>query len=68
MSDDSQASEQTLDLTDVDRWVGMQSAGGAMKDPLATPDARRRLLDVQNPNPLYRDGDCAAEIRIPALD
>ena len=68
MSDDLHAAEQILDPTEVDRRLGMQSAGGPMQDPPASADTRRRAPGVQNPKPLYRDRECAAEIRSPALD
>jgi acyl dehydratase len=71
MGDDSQdieqgseqAAEETLDTTDVDRWVGVPLGGGRMKDPVATNDVRRWVQGVQNPNPLYYDEEYAAESR-----
>ena len=68
MSDDPHATEQILEATDVDRRVGVQSAGEPMQALLASADARRWLPGVQNPKRLYRDRECAAEIRTPALD
>lgn len=56
-------SDQTLDTTDVDRWVGVPLGGGQLKDPVNVNDVRRWAQGMQNPNPIYYDDDYARESR-----
>ncbi|MHB8574419.1 MAG: FAS1-like dehydratase domain-containing protein [Dehalococcoidia bacterium] len=52
---------QTLDTSDVDRWIGRPIGGGQLKDPIAPNDIRRWAQGMQNANPLYYDEKFAAE-------
>lgn len=44
---------ETLDTTDVDRWIGQPIGGGQLEDPVSTTDIRHWAQAMQNPNPLY---------------
>jgi len=46
---------ETLDTTDVDRWIGVPLGGGQLKEPVHVNDIRRWAQGMQNPNPLYYD-------------
>ena len=56
-------SEEKLDTSDVDRWLGVPLGGGHLIEPIAKNDIRRWTQGMQNPNPLYFDRDYAAESR-----
>ena len=66
-SNEAGDSNETLDTTDVDRWVGIPLGGGRMKDPVAPNDVRRWVQGTQNPNPLHYDEEFAAESRFGGL-
>lgn len=53
--------DDTLDTSDVDRWIGVPLGGGQLKEPVHINDIRRWAQGMQNPNPLYYDEDYAAE-------
>ncbi|HSE46402.1 MAG TPA: MaoC family dehydratase N-terminal domain-containing protein [Gemmatimonadales bacterium] len=59
----SDATEQleSIDTSDVDRWVGQPVGGSQLKDPVTRNDIRRWAQGMQNPNPLYIDEEFAAE-------
>ena len=70
MSEAPKTSEEpleTLDTTDVDRWVGVPLGGGSMRDPVGANDIRRWVQGCQNTNPLHFDADYAAESRFGEL-
>ncbi|MDJ0868880.1 MAG: MaoC family dehydratase N-terminal domain-containing protein [Myxococcota bacterium] len=53
-------SEVEFDTSDVDRWIGVPTGGGQMKEPVTPTDIRRWVQGMQNPNPLYYDEGVAA--------
>ncbi len=59
--------QETLDTTDVDRWVGIPLGGGRLKDPVGANDIRRWVQGCQNVNPLFFDEEYATESRFGRL-
>jgi acyl dehydratase len=49
----------TLDTSDVDRWMGRAVGGQQLREPVTTTDVRRWVQAMQNPNPLYYDAEVA---------
>jgi acyl dehydratase len=49
-----------FDTSDVDRWIGVPTGGGQMKEPVTATDVRRWVQGMQNPNPLHYDEGYAA--------
>jgi acyl dehydratase len=45
----------TLDTTDVDRYVGQPLGGGQLKDPVTLTDIRRWAQGMHYPNPVHYD-------------
>jgi acyl dehydratase len=62
---DAQPAEDsdTLDASDLDRYMGVPMEPGELKDPVATNDIRRWVQAMHYPNPLHYDEDWAAESR-----
>lgn len=58
-----QDTEEQLDTTDVDRYVGRSVAGGQLKDPIAVNDIRRWVQGLDYPNPIHFDEAAAARTR-----
>jgi acyl dehydratase len=56
-----------FDTSDVDRWIGVPTGGGQMKEPVTVTDIRRWVQGMQNPNPLHFDDAYAAESRFGKL-
>jgi acyl dehydratase len=56
-----------FDTSDVDRWIGVPTGGGQMKEPVTATDIRRWVQGMQNPNPLHFDERYAAESRFGKL-
>ena len=52
---------ETMDTSEVDRWIGQPIGGGQLKDPVTRNDIRRWAQGMQNPNPLYIDETFAGE-------
>jgi acyl dehydratase len=48
-----------LDLSDMRGWLGHPLAGAQLKEPITPNDIRRWTQGMQNPNPLYYDGQFA---------
>ncbi|MHB8467419.1 MAG: FAS1-like dehydratase domain-containing protein [Acidimicrobiales bacterium] len=51
----------TLDVSDLDRWMGVPMEPGELKEPVALNDIRRWVQGMHYPNPLHYDEDWAAE-------
>jgi hypothetical protein len=56
-----------FDTSDVDRWIGVPTGGGQMKEPVTATDIRRWVQGMQNPNPLYFNEQVAAASRFGRL-
>src|SRR5438445_565697 len=64
----TEAALETLDTTDVDRWIGRPLGGGQLKEPVTANDIRRWLQPMHNPNPIHYDDDAAAKRVFRKLD
>ena len=53
----------TLDVSDLDRYMGVPMRPGELKEPVATNDIRRWVQAMHYPNPLHYDERWAAESR-----
>jgi acyl dehydratase len=53
----------TLDVSDLDRHMGVPMEPGELKDPVVTNDIRRWVQAMHYPNPLHYDETWAAESR-----
>jgi acyl dehydratase len=51
----------TLDVSDLDRWMGIPMEAGELKEPVAVNDIRRWVQGMHYPNPLHYDEDWAAQ-------
>lgn len=51
---------ETLDTTDLDRWVGRPLGGTRLKEPMTVMDVRRWVQAMENPNRLHFDEEYAA--------
>jgi acyl dehydratase len=56
-----------FDTSDVDRWIGVPTGGGQMKEPVTATDIRRWVQGMQNPQPLYFDEAYAGQSRFGKL-
>jgi hypothetical protein len=61
--DVSQATDETLDTSDLDRYMGVPIEPGELKDPVSVGDIRRWVQAMHYPNPLHYDERWAAESR-----
>lgn len=52
-----------LDVTDLDRYMGVPMEPGLLKEPVATNDIRRWVQAMHYPNPLHYDEHWAADSR-----
>jgi len=52
---------ETIDTSDVDRWIGLPVGGGQLLEPVSKTDIRRWVQGMQNPNPLFLSDQFAAE-------
>jgi acyl dehydratase len=52
---------ESLDTTDVDRWIGRPLGGGQLKEPITVNDIRRWVQAMHNPNPIHYDEAVAAK-------
>ena len=50
-----------LDVSDLDRWMGVPMEPGQLKEPVAINDIRRFVQGMHYPNPLHYDERWAAE-------
>ena len=55
--------ETELDVTDLDRYMGVPMEPGLLKEPVATNDIRRWVQAMHYPNPLHSDEHWAAASR-----
>jgi acyl dehydratase len=55
--------EATLDVSDLDRYMGVPMRPGELKEPVALNDIRRWAQAMHYPNPLHYDERWAAESR-----
>ena len=53
----------TLDVSDLDQYMGVPMEPGELKDPVVTNDIRRWVQGMHYPNPLHYDETWAAESR-----
>lgn len=52
-----------LDVSDLDRWMGVPMEPGMLKEPVAVNDIRRWVQGMHYPNPLHYDEQWASESR-----
>ena len=52
-----------LDVSDLDRWMGVPMEPGELKEPVAINDIRRFVQAMHYPNPLHYDEAAAARVR-----
>ena len=57
----------TLDVSDLDRWMGVPMEPGELKEPVAVNDIRRWVQAMHYPNPLHYDERWAAESRFGSI-
>jgi acyl dehydratase len=55
--------EETLDTSDLDRWMGVPMEPGELTEPVAVNDIRRWVQGMHYPNPLHYSAEWAAESR-----
>lgn len=55
--------DETLDASDLDQYMGVPMEPGELKEPVALNDIRRWVQGMHYPNPLHYDEDWAAESR-----
>ena len=55
--------EATLDVSDLDRYMGVPMRPGELKEPVALNDIRRWVQAMHYPNPLHYDEKWAADSR-----
>ena len=55
--------DDTLDASDLDQYMGVPMEPGELKDPVALNDIRRWVQAMHYPNPLHYDEVWAAESR-----
>jgi acyl dehydratase len=60
-TDDQEVTE--LDVSDLDRWMGVPMEPGELKEPVAVNDIRRFVQAMHYPNPLHYDERWAGESR-----
>jgi acyl dehydratase len=63
-------SYETIDTTDVDRWMGKEVGGEQLREPVSRIDIFRWVQAMRNPNPAYFDrdwvnGNNGGEFRVP---
>jgi acyl dehydratase len=58
---------ETLDTTDVDRYVGQPVGGGHLKEPITVTDIRRWVQAMDYPNPRHFDEAAAAKRPLGAI-
>jgi acyl dehydratase len=56
-----------FDTSDVDRWIGVPTGGGQMKEPVTATDIRRWVQGMANPQPLHFNEVYAAASRFGRL-
>jgi hypothetical protein len=61
--DVSQTTDETLDTSDLDQYMGVPIEPGELKDPVSVGDIRRWVQAMHYPNPLHYDERWAAESR-----
>ena len=61
--DVSQVTDETLDTSDLDQYMGVPIEPGELKDPVSVGDIRRWVQAMHYPNPLHYDERWAAESR-----
>ena len=59
--------EAELDVSDLDRYMGVPMEPGLLKEPVATNDIRRWVQAMHYPNPLHYDEHWAARSRFGEL-
>lgn len=59
--DVSQTTDETLDTSDLDQYMGVPIEPGELKDPVSVGDIRRWVQAMHYPNPLHYDERWAAE-------
>jgi acyl dehydratase len=60
---DAATAESTLDVSDLDRHMGVPMRPGELTEPVAVNDVRRWVQAMHYPNPLHYDARWAAESR-----
>lgn len=65
MSEHDVMNEETIDTSDVDRYIGQEIGGGVLKEPITVTDIRRWVMALDYYNPIHFDEDEAAR-RAPA--
>jgi acyl dehydratase len=60
---DQTGTDATLDVSDLDRYMGVPMRPGELKEPVALNDIRRWVQAMHYPNPLHYDERWAAESR-----
>lgn len=63
MSPDPTPTDVTLDVSDLDRYMGVPMQPGELKEPVERNDIRRWVQAMHYPNPLHYDERWAAESR-----
>ena len=63
MSPDQATTDATLDVSDLDRYMGVPMRPGELKEPVALNDIRRWVQAMHYPNPLHYDERWAGESR-----
>jgi len=61
--DVTQVTDETLDTSDLDQYMGVPIEPGELKDPVSVGDIRRWVQAMHYPNPLHYDERWAAESR-----
>jgi acyl dehydratase len=56
-----QESEETLDTSDVDKYIGQMVGGGQLKEPISVTDIRRWVQAMNYPNPRHFDEAAAQQ-------
>ncbi len=59
MSNETIAQDETIDTTDVDKYVGKIVGGGQLKEPISVTDIRRWVVALDYFNPIHFDDDVA---------
>ena len=67
MPEEAKDGEVTLDLTDLDQWIGKRVVFAELWDPCSATDIRRWVQAMDYPNPIHWNEEFARESRFEGI-